>query len=172
MGSARLLQASLGKTLQNEKEIGNLLWTQTEKDNALAECRLGLRAWRTEKPMLCLHAVADEDGHPLEHEDESGRRLCDYWCTIFQARAQGPRHHQYENVLRYVQEARNDIRWVIDKKQSLKNSWQQRRNLLLALMEFRTAFTDVREGWVRGLCFAHTSMCWRVVPFLLICCRN
>ena len=28
------------------------------------------------KPMLCLHAVTDEDGHPLVNEDESGRRLC------------------------------------------------------------------------------------------------
>ena len=44
-----------------------------EKDNTLAKCRLGLRALRTKKPMLCLHAVTDEDGHPLENEDESGR---------------------------------------------------------------------------------------------------
>ena len=102
---------------EREAEIGNLPWTQTEKDNALAKCRLGLRAWRTKKPMLCLHAVTDEDGHPLENEDESGRRLCDYWGTIFQARAEGPRHHQYENILRYVQKAPDDIRRVIDKNE-------------------------------------------------------
>ena len=53
-----------------------------EKDNALAKCRLGLRAWRPKKPMLCLHAVTEEDGHSLENEDESGRKLCEYWCTI------------------------------------------------------------------------------------------
>ena len=29
---------------EREAEIGNLSWTQTEKDNALANCRLGLRA--------------------------------------------------------------------------------------------------------------------------------
>ena len=65
---------------EREAEIGNLPWTQTEKDNALAKCRLGLRAWRAKKPMLCLHAVTDEDG--LENEDESGRRLCDYWVRF------------------------------------------------------------------------------------------
>ena len=57
-------------------EICNLLWTRAEKDNALTKGRLGLRAWRSQKPVLCLHAVTDEDGHPLEDEDESGRRLC------------------------------------------------------------------------------------------------
>ena len=60
--------------------------------------------------MLCLHAVTDEDGHPLENENESGRRLCEYWGTFFQARVEGQRHHQYENILRYVQKARDDIR--------------------------------------------------------------
>ena len=44
----------------------------------------------------------DEDGHTLENEHESGRRLCEYWSSIFQARVEGPKHHQYENILRYV----------------------------------------------------------------------
>ena len=65
------------------------------------------------KPMLCLHAITDENGPPLENEDEPGRRLCDYWCTMFQARA-GPRHHPYEKILRYVQKAPDDICSVID----------------------------------------------------------
>ena len=60
---------------EREAEIHNLPWTQTENDNALAKCRLGLRAWRAKKPMPRLHEVSDEDGHPLENEDESGRRL-------------------------------------------------------------------------------------------------
>ena len=47
------------------------------------------------KPTLFLHA-GDEDGNPLENEDESGRRLCEFWCTIFQARVQGERHHCHE----------------------------------------------------------------------------
>ena len=107
-------------------------WTQTEKDNALAKCRLGLRAWRVKKTVHCLHAVTDDDGHPLEDEDESGRKLCEYWGSSFQARAEGPRHHQFENLLQYVQEAPDEIRMVID-RMILTNSWLERRNLLLAL---------------------------------------
>ena len=34
--------------------------------------------------------------------------------TIFQARVEGPRHHQHEEILRYVQKAPDDIRWTID----------------------------------------------------------
>ena len=61
-------------TREREAETRNLPWTQTEKDNALAKCRLGLRAWRVKKPMLCLNAVTDDDGHFLENEDESGEK--------------------------------------------------------------------------------------------------
>ena len=100
---------------EREAEIGNLPWTQTEEDHAMAKCRLGLGAWHANRPMLFLHAVTDEDGHPLENEDESGRRLCEYWCSIFQARVEGPRHHQYEDILRFVQKAPGDIRWTIEK---------------------------------------------------------
>ena len=109
----RLSQIIANLTRENfskrEAEITNLLWTQTEKDSALARCRVGQRAWRAKKP------VTDEDGHPLENEDESGRRLCKYWGTIFQARVEGPKPHQYENILRYVQKAPDDIRWTIDR---------------------------------------------------------
>ena len=37
------------------------------------------------------------------------------------------------------------------------NSWQQRRNLLLVLMEFRNAFTGVRGDWVRRFFSTHTK---------------
>ena len=50
----------------------------------------------------------------MENEDESGRRLCEYWGTIFQAREEGPRHQQHEDILRYVQHAPDDINWTID----------------------------------------------------------
>ena len=55
--------------------------------------------------MLSLSAVTDEEGHPLENEEESGRRLCE--CCA--------RHHQLEDILRYVQQAPDDIRWTADK---------------------------------------------------------
>ena len=65
--------------------------------------------------VLCLSAVTDEEGHPLENEDESGRRLCEYWGSISQARVEGPRYHQYVDILRCVQKAPDDIRWTIDR---------------------------------------------------------
>ena len=37
------------------------------------------------------------------------------WGSIFQACIEGPRHHQYENIFRYVQKAPDDIRWTIDR---------------------------------------------------------
>ena len=52
MDSHTLLRASRVKGSQREAEISNLPWTQTDKDNALAKCGLGLRAWRIKKPML------------------------------------------------------------------------------------------------------------------------
>ena len=63
--------------------------------------------------MLCFHAT-DEDGHPRENEDESVRRLCEYWRTIFEARVEGERHHCHEIILGYVQNAPDDIRQEID----------------------------------------------------------
>ena len=64
--------------------------------------------------MLTLSAVTDEEGHRLENEDESCRRLCEYWGTIFQARQEGPRHCQHEEILRFVQQAPDGINWTID----------------------------------------------------------
>ena len=56
---ARLTREGLGEREEEEPS-----WTQTEKDNVLARCRLGRRAWRAKKPLLSLNAVTDEDGHP------------------------------------------------------------------------------------------------------------
>ena len=99
---------------EREAEITNVPWTQTEKDTALARCRGGQLAWRNKKPVLSLSAVTDEEGHPLENEDESGRRLCEYWGSIFQTREEGPRHDQHEDILRYVHQAPDDINWTVD----------------------------------------------------------
>ena len=63
--------------------------------------------------MLTLSAVTDEEGHPLENEDGSGRLVfCEYWRTFFQARQEGPRHHQHEEILRCVQQVPDDISWT------------------------------------------------------------
>ena len=51
---------------------------------------------------------------PLESEDEPGRRLCEYLGTILQAHQEGPKHYQHEEILRFVQQALDDINWTID----------------------------------------------------------
>ena len=101
--------------------------------------------------MLCLHAVTDEDGHPLENENEneSGRRLCEYWGTILQACVEGERHHCLETIFSYVQRAPDSICREID-----RNEFDER----LAIKKesapgpdgFHIASTDVREAWVLG----------------------
>ena len=87
-GLVRLLRILPRENLAEcEAEITNLPWTQTERDNALARCRIGQTCLAIQKkPVLCLSAVTDEEGHPLENEDQSGRRLCGYWGSIVQAR--------------------------------------------------------------------------------------
>ena len=74
---------------ERDAEMANLPWTQTEKDKALARCRAGQRAWRAKKPVLCLNAVTDESCHFSEDEDEPGRRLCEYWGSVFPRPRQG-----------------------------------------------------------------------------------
>ena len=85
---------------EREPEITNFFWTKTETDIALAKSRNGQRAWRNKKLVLTLSVVTDEERHPLENEDDSGRRVCEYRGTSFQARQEGPKHHQHEDILR------------------------------------------------------------------------
>ena len=159
---ANLTRESLA---EREAEIKKQLpWTQTEKDNALAKCRFGQRAWRCKKTVVCLNAVTDEDGHPLENEDESGRRLCEYWGSIFQARVEGPRHHQYENILRYVQKAPHDIRWTMDRTEF---------DELVALKKDSApgpdgipygAYRCAGVSWDPSSFSTLASICWKEVP--------
>ena len=126
-----------------EAEIKKKLpWTQTEKDNALARCRIGQRVWRAKKLVLCL--------------------------TIFQARVEGPRHHQYENILRYVQRAPNDIRLTIDRTEF---------DGLIALKKDSApgpdgipcgAFRCAGVSWAPSSFSMLTFFCWNEVPSLNI----
>ena len=68
----------------------------------------------TKKPMLCLLAVTDENGHPLEDEDESGMKLCNCWGKVFELHIQEERHHSHQTILDYVQRAPDDIQWQSD----------------------------------------------------------
>ena len=130
---------------EREAEVGNLPWTQTETDSALAKCRLGLCAWCTKKPVLCLHAVAD--GHRLETKTS----LAGGHANV------GARYSKH------AMKAKGTINAGKSTETNLMNSWPQRRNLLQAMMGFRVASTDVREDWVRRFYSTHTNTCWKVV---------
>ena len=114
----RLSQIIANLTRENlaerEAEMRNLPWTQRKTRHKL-DAESDNVPGVPKKPVLCLSAVTDENGHPLDNEDESGRRLREYWEFIFQGRVEGPRHHQYEDILRYVQKAPDDIHWTIDR---------------------------------------------------------
>ena len=144
-----------------EAEINHFHWIQTEKDNAMAKCRLGLRAWRSKKPMLCLH-VTDEDGHPQENEDESGRRSCELWSTIFQGRSEDGKHHRLGTILNCVQKALDNIRWEIGWNEF--DELMATKSLLRALMEFHIASIGVREAWVLGVSPTPFNMSLKVSP--------
>ena len=147
-----------------EAEVSTLPWTQTEKYIALARCRSGQRARRNKKPVLSLSADTDEEGHPLDNEDDSGRRLCEYWGTIFQAREEGPRHHQHEDILRFVQHAPDDIPLDCTDKTEFDD--------LLALKEGSAPDPDgIPYGvvvWVRSSSFMLFKPSWREVLFLIV----
>ena len=113
--SARFLLALFVKILKHvklrspasleRKQKKTLLWLDVGMANVLGVTR---------NPVLTLSAVTDEENNPLEKEDESGRRLVSTGETIFQARQEGPRHYQHEEILRFVQQAPDDINWTVD----------------------------------------------------------
>ena len=57
------------------QRLSQIIANLTRETLALPRCRGGQRAWRNKKPVLSLSSVTDEEGHPLENEDESGRAL-------------------------------------------------------------------------------------------------
>ena len=77
---AKSLQVLLVKTLKHVKPRSQPSLGRKQKNTLLwPDAGGGQRAWRNKKPVLSPSAVTDEEGHPLENEDESGRRLCEYW---------------------------------------------------------------------------------------------
>ena len=93
--------------------------------------------------MLCLHAVTDDAERPLDDEDESGMRLCTYWCRIFESRPEDERHPAYETTLEFVQKASEDIQWSID-KQEFDEMIATKKQSAPGLMVSCTVFTDAR----------------------------
>ena len=101
----RLSQIIANLTRENlaepEAEITNLPGTQTEKDTASARCRGGQRAWRNKKPVLSPWKTK------MNQEEDFvsiGEPFSKHAWT----------HHQHEDILRYVEQALDDIRWTVD----------------------------------------------------------
>ena len=146
-----------------ETEVSTFPCTQTEKDIALARCRSSQLAWRNKKPVLTLSAITDEEGHPLENEDESGRKLCEYWRTIFQARQEGPRHFQHEEILRFFQQAPDDINWTIDRAE-FDDLLASKKDSVLD----PTVSTDVLVALARSSSLMPFKPFWREGIFLIV----
>ena len=112
-GMSQVIASFTRETIaEREAACHNFPWMQTEKTTPWLNAD-SLRAWCTKKTMLCLLAVTDENGHPLEDEDESGMRLCTFWCKVFESHIHDERHHSHETILDYVQRAPDDIQWEI-----------------------------------------------------------
>ena len=88
------------KMSYNEKQkIGNLPWTQTTKDNALAKSMVRHETNAVFTLLLMKTVILWTTKINLEEACVIVGR------TIFQARAECPRHHECENILRYVQKS-------------------------------------------------------------------
>ena len=86
---------------EREAEITNLPWTQTEKDNAPARCRVGQLAWRAKRKKPSFVSML------------SLMKTVIPWKTKM-IQEEGFLSIGYENILRYVQKAADEIRWTID----------------------------------------------------------
>ena len=78
----------------------------------------------------------------------------------FQGRQEGPRHFQHEEILRFVQQALDDINWT--------TSLLQRKTRLLDLTEFPTVSTDVLVALARNSSFMPIKPFWREGMFLIV----
>ena len=116
--------------------------------------------------MLSLSAVTDEEWLPLEKEDESGTRFCDYWRTIFQACEEGRGItstkiycHMFNKLLM------TSVGPLI--RLTLMTSLLRRKTRLLALTEFPAVSTGVLVAWVRSSSLMRFELSWKEVLFLM-----
>ena len=105
-----------------------------------------MQSWTTclayKKTVLSLSAVTDEDGHPLENQDESGRSLCEYWGPFFKhvskSRDITKLRISYDLSEKLLTTSAGPLT-----RPSLTNSLQRRKIRLLALTEFQMVPTGV-----------------------------
>ena len=101
---------------EREAEITSLPWTQTGE----RQCAGQMQSWTPwlgvpKKTFALSHCC-----HWWRRSTLGNRRwirkkaIVSTGRSTFQARVEGPRHQQHEEILRYVQQAPDDIRWTID----------------------------------------------------------
>ena len=105
--------------------------------------------------MLCLHAVTDESGHLLNQAGgyvnigvQSFRRALKVRGT---------------NILRRVQKAPDDIRWVIGKSEFDELMATKKESAPGPDGIPYSFYRGVGELGFAGFCSTHTNMCWKVV---------
>ena len=137
---ARSLRATPRRTRSTNRKSLLDTGTQTEKDDALA----------AKKPMFCLHAVTDEDCHPLKTKmDQAG----DYVIIGVQFFRHAPKVRDITNVKLsqdFVQKAPDDIRWIIEFDELMVTK-KESAPVLMAFRTFlkvcgRIAFTGSVQG--------------------------
>ena len=113
----RLSQIIASLTCENlearEAEVSPLPWTQTEKDIALDRW-CGQRAWRNKKPVLTSVLLQMKRAIPWRMKMNLEQGLMNTGEPFSKHARKGPRHHQHEEILRFVQQAPDDITWTID----------------------------------------------------------
>ena len=70
------------------------------------------------KPKLTPHAATDEEGHPFEHPNEAGAKLCRHWSAIFRARMEDTHGEDNETILGCVQRVPVNTQWLVYAKKN------------------------------------------------------
>ena len=86
-------------------DVSTFFWTQTDR-KTLLWLDVGVDNVPVATRNLCWFSVlvTAAEGHPLENRRWIRNKTL-FWRTIYQARVEGPKHHQHEDVLRFVQQA-------------------------------------------------------------------
>ena len=100
---------------EREAEITNLPWTQTEKTLLRPDAEVDNVFGATRN--LCYLSVLSQMKRaiPWKMRMNLEEDFVSIGEPFSRHASQGPRHHQYEDILRFVQKAPDDIRWTIDR---------------------------------------------------------
>ena len=165
-GRSHIVTSLARENIAEREAVQNLPGLKLKFDNALAKCRLSLRSCISKKPMICLHAVTDEEGRLLEDEDESCTRLRTDGVTLLShvSMTNDTTHMRPFSIL--CKKPRK-IPNGLSKSKILTMCQQPRKNPLLALMESPVACTGVLVGWAPTSSLRRLDLWWKVARSFL-----